>query len=105
MAKHQFHLSPEASDDLVSITRYIAAESGMARARSISGRITRKLQLLAFMPRMGIRWQAGGRLILRSSVAPWVVFYEIMPDDSGIHVLRIVDGRRDLLAIFEAPDN
>jgi plasmid stabilization system protein ParE len=104
MAKHQFRLSPEASRDFVSITRYITAESGRARAETISARISRKIQILAFMPRMGVRWQVGGRTLLRSSVAPWVVFYEIMPDDSGIHVLRIVDGRRDLETLFEDRD-
>jgi plasmid stabilization system protein ParE len=104
MAKHQFRLSPEASHDLVSITRYIAAESGRARAEAIAARITRKIQILAFMPRMGVRWPAGARVLLRSSVAPWIVFYEVMPDDGGIHVLRIVDGRRDLETLFEPGD-
>lgn len=104
MAKHQFRLSPEASRDLVSITRHIAVESGRTRAQAVAARIVRKIQALALMPRMGVRWHVGGREMRRSTVAPWVIFYELMPDDSGIYVLRVVDGRRDLEILFESED-
>ncbi len=57
---------------------------------------------LAFMPGMGHRrhydLEEGARML---PVTPWTIVYDPLPDDGGILVQRILDGRRDLDAIFK----
>ncbi len=95
MAQPQFLLSPEALSDLENIAGYIALESGPARAEDVVARIERTLRTLAFMPGIGRqRRELDGNPFL-FPIPPWIVFYELATDLSGIVVLRIYDGRRD----------
>jgi plasmid stabilization system protein ParE len=48
MALPHFVLSPEAVADLEAIANYIAAESGVERARSGVARLYRSLNMLAY---------------------------------------------------------
>ena len=71
------------------------------RATGVVERIWKTMHNLAFMPGMG-----RGRSYLEAEtrafpVAPWLIVYDPLPGDDGILVQRILDGRRDLAAIFK----
>jgi toxin ParE1/3/4 len=100
MAQPRFVLSPQAVADLVTLESYIAEESGTIRAQAVLARIYRSLGMLAF-------WPSAGRISSdiegephRFPVPPWIIFYEPTPERDGIHVLRVLDGRRDLGSIL-----
>jgi plasmid stabilization system protein ParE len=91
-------LSDRATDDLRGIISYIADQSGDLRAQSIRERILKTLGTLAARPRIGRTTRAMEPGTRCFSTPPWIIFYD--PDLTGIHVVRIVDGRRDLAALF-----
>jgi toxin ParE1/3/4 len=70
-------------------------------------RIEEKVTLLATQPRLGRR-RSDIRPRTRMPVdAPYLLLYETMPDtDEGpvqvVEIVRVVDGRRDLKAMFKA---
>ena len=102
MADPTFLLSPEASDDLLAIADYIARESGMLRAQGVVERISRTLGAIAYTPNAGRpRLDLDGAPLL-FPVPPWLILYEPEPGLSGIYILRIYDGRRDLERLFRA---
>jgi plasmid stabilization system protein ParE len=88
-------LSSRAKADIRRITRHIAKESGMARARAVEARINRGVQTLTFAPNAGrLRddLPKGPRTFV---VSPWVIIYR--PLDRGrVLVARILDGRMDI---------
>ncbi len=58
----------------------------------------RSIRVLASMPRMGTSkayLEPGQRTF---AVKPWLIVYDPLPN--GISVARIVDGRRDVPALF-----
>jgi toxin ParE1/3/4 len=91
--------SPESEDDLLSIWRWGAFRFSPAIADAHLRDIHRAAMRLAFSPFMGRErkdLRAGIREIV---VYPTVLFYRISGD--RIEVVRVVDGRRDLAALFE----
>ena len=88
--------SVRAECDLEGIFDYIAAESGRSRALNVLNRLNGAMALLETSPRLGrVRTDLDGAP--RSlSVKPWLIFYDVLADDSGVLILRIIDGRRDL---------
>lgn len=95
-------VSSEADADLKEISGFIAEHDGAVRAAAVAERIRKTMHNLAFMPGMGRRGSSylepGSRIF---PVAPWTIVYEPLPDGDGILVQRILDGRRDLAAIFK----
>jgi toxin ParE1/3/4 len=93
-----------ARDDLLDIYEAIALEQPAAAER-IFDRIEAKTELLRTQPRMGGR-RRDIRPALRMLVeAPYLILYRIEPDtDDGplqsVEIVRVVDGRRDLAALF-----
>jgi plasmid stabilization system protein ParE len=97
----QLIVSPEADADLEAIATFIAERDGVARATAVAERIWKTVQNLALMPRMG-----GSRAYLSKGrrafpAPPWTIVYRPLPDDGGILVQRILDGRRNLTTIFK----
>jgi toxin ParE1/3/4 len=93
-------LSDEAKHDLRSIEAYIAEHDGEMRAAAVRSRLDQVMRRLAFMPGIG-----GRRSYLKPKqrafpVSPWTIYYEALPDGIGVRIVRIIDGRRDLPAIF-----
>ena len=98
MADRIVSLSAKADNDLREIIRYIAEHSGDMHAQSVRIRILKELALLAARPRIGSRTsdlEPGARCF---SLPPWKIFYD--PMATGIEVARIIDSRRDLVALF-----
>lgn len=93
-------LSKLAVQDLRDLFAYIAEESGSDRAELVIRRIEATAQSLAEWPGIGrIRHNLDGSP-RAFSVGPWLIIYEALPDQAGISVWRIVDGRRDLQALI-----
>jgi toxin ParE1/3/4 len=101
----RFVLSPRALSDLQGLESYITDESGAQRAEAVIARIYRLLNMLAYWPKAGpIHKEIEGNP-RTFAISPWIVFYEPSPELDGIHVLRVLDGRRDLGAIFPLKTN
>ncbi len=100
MAEPTFVLSADASDDLLSIAIFIAAESGLMRARGVVDRISRTLGAIAYTPNAGRPQHDLDGEPLLFPISPWLILYEPEPGLGGIYVLRILDGRRDLPRLF-----
>lgn len=96
--------TPRARADVKKIYIDIAREQPAAAERYIA-RIRQKIELLAEQPRMGQRHReifVSARMLVE---APYVILYETTPDtDNGdihtVEIVRVVDGRRDLPALF-----
>jgi toxin ParE1/3/4 len=90
--------SPEAHADLKEIWSYYAEAAGRQTAESIARNIGRVCTMLEAHPLAG-RTRNDLRPGLRSiAVRPHVVFYRVIDDNPEI--VRVLDGRRDLDAIF-----
>lgn len=100
MAGPSIERSFGARRDVKQLALWIGRESGVARARSVAERLEAAFQLLARRPHLGrVRRDFVGEP--RSfSVAPWLIVYEPLENNSGIHLLRILDSRRDIAALM-----
>jgi toxin ParE1/3/4 len=96
--------SPQARDDLLKIYLLIGREQPSSAERYFA-RIEEKVEHLRSDPRMGPRKREIRRDARMLVEAPYLILYCTHPDtDEGpvdaIEVVRIVDGRRKLSAIF-----
>lgn len=96
--------TPRARADVKKIYVDIGREQPQSAERYFK-RFRDKAKLLADHPRLGERHPEifpSARMLVE---APYVILYEIMPDtDEGdvhtVEIVRVVDGRRDLEALF-----
>jgi toxin ParE1/3/4 len=93
---------PRARTDLVEIWNYIADDSE-AQADAFLDTIDRKLALLADQPNMGRVRRELGDEIRSVPLGRYTIFYVAIP--SGIEVVRVLHGARDLDAIFQSDGN
>jgi toxin ParE1/3/4 len=94
----------DAERDLEELFDYIAEDSGAQRAELVLRRIEQTLFNLADWPFIGkVRPELDGTP-RTFSIWPWIVIYEPQSDGRGIIVWRIVDGRRNLPQLVNAPD-
>jgi toxin ParE1/3/4 len=92
--------SPQSRTDILQIYLRIAADNPSAADRFLA-RIERRATTLAEHPRLGPRRdqiRPGARMLIER---PYLILYEIRPDDETaavekIEIVRVVDGRRDL---------
>lgn len=96
MARPHAVLSNDAKQDIDDLFAWLAADSGVGRAEVVLQRIFTTIERVAAMPRIGrVRHDLDGKP--RSfSVWPWLIVYEPLPTGQGVHVWRIMDGRRDI---------
>jgi plasmid stabilization system protein ParE len=88
--------SVTARAEFSAIIKYIAEQDGVRNAERVHAGIGETLQTLAFMPTMGRKrpdLEPESRIF---STAPWLIVYRPLPDQAGIRVQRIVDGRRNI---------
>lgn len=89
-----FMISPQAEFDLAEIWDYIAADSPNA-ADIMIGRVLEHARLVSTQPRMGRpRWDLAPE-VRSSPVGPYLMFYRPR-EASGIWIVRIIHGRRDI---------
>lgn len=95
--------TPLAREDLKEIGRYIAKQS---QSRSVAIRfldsIEQRLRLHATQPETGERRPDLGEEVRHFAVGHYVVFYR--PIESGIEVLRVFHGSRDIPTIWRSPE-
>jgi toxin ParE1/3/4 len=102
-ADKQLIWSPEAIGDLSDIWNYYAAVASPRSADNVIRRIGDAVRLLEDHP-YGGRARDEVRRGLRSVAAnPHVIFYRLTPNDIA-QIVRVIDGRRDIEAIFDAPE-
>jgi toxin ParE1/3/4 len=89
---------PRASADLSEIWEFIAQEK-IERADAFIDRIDEKFRVLAAQPLMGRERKELGKGIRSLAMAPYVIFYEALPD--GVIIVRVLHGARDVEAQFE----
>jgi toxin ParE1/3/4 len=95
--------SSEAQADLSDIWNYYAQVAGRRIADNIVRGIVNATRLLEDHP-YGGRSRDEVRPGLRSVVAnPHVIFYRVTADQVA-QIVRVLDGRRDIDAIFDEPD-
>lgn len=91
--------TPQAELDVVTLYASLYVHNPLAAERVVS-RIEQKVLLLARHPKLGVE-RADIRPALRMlSAPPYLIFYLIVPGEGDeteeVHLLRIIDGRRDL---------
>lgn len=91
-------LSERAARDLRRIRRYIAKESGIARADLVVDRIGALCRLLADQPDAGRAHPELGLGVRVCVSDSYLVFY--VPRRGTIEIARVIDGRRDVLAAW-----
>ncbi len=93
----------QAKDDLLEIKRYIARESGSQRiAFQFTHKIREQCQRLAELPGHIGRPRPELREGLRSfTYGNYVIF--IRYNDNTLEVITIIEGHRDVEALFERP--
>lgn len=89
---------PLAEEDLIDIWSYIAEESPI-QADKFLDKLQRNLEKLVVLPEMG-RERPEIKKDLRSFVfKPYVIFYRKVK--SGIEIIRVLHGARDIPALFQ----
>lgn len=93
--------APEAESDLEAIVYHIAIQDGRpAVAEKIAHELRDKCASYANYPLTGESEPRLGTDCRRFRYKRWAVFYK--PIETGIAVLRIVDGARDFDRLFES---
>jgi toxin ParE1/3/4 len=93
--------SNAAKADLIDIWVYIATENPAAADKQID-RIDAVVTKLLDFPRLGSARHDIGPELRGLVVNRYLVLYRVRDDDKVIELLRVVDGRRDLAALFTA---
>ena len=85
---------PSANLDLYEIWEYVALRSP-ASADKLLRRIYDAFDLLAQNPRMGKEQYHLAPNLRSLSVKPYIIFYEPLPDQEGVEIVRVLHQRQD----------
>jgi toxin ParE1/3/4 len=97
----EFIRSASSGQDLDEIFARVAADNGLDVAVAQLERLEKSLGRLAAFPQLDRARRDLGENTFTLPVRPWVIIYDLAEGD--VEVLRIVDGRRDLSALFDEP--
>lgn len=92
-----YTFSPDAIRDLEEICDGLTLIDAAVASR-LFDRIRQKCKLVAGFPNMGKRYEELAPDLRGFVVDSYCVFYYPLPD--GIEIVRVIDGRRDIEAIF-----
>lgn len=92
--------TPAARGDLLEIWLYIAQDNLEAADRFLDT-INEKCLLLAERPEMGPNRSDLGPHVRSFAVRDYLIYYR--PIQTGIEVLRVIHGSRDIPAVFHQP--
>lgn len=97
----QLRYLAQAKDDLISIKKYIARETGsQSTALQYTGKIREQCRKLADLPGEIGRLRPELRENLRSfPYGNYVIFF--MVNDDTLEIVTIIEGHRDIEAVFE----
>jgi plasmid stabilization system protein ParE len=96
MTQPRIVFSRLARADILDIESYIASASGEQRAELVVGRLHSAIRTLSCHPGMGRSRAYTKKGEFAFPVERWMIIFEPLPDLDGIHILRVIDGRRDL---------
>lgn len=96
----QIGRTSRAELDLVDIWFQIAKFDERAADRAIEF-IQRRCEVVLRFPHGGEACPAYGHNMRRFPAGNYVIFYK--PDEDGIQIVRVLDGRRDLEKVFFSP--
>jgi toxin ParE1/3/4 len=94
---NRYRLSRQARYDLADIRHYIARDKPLAADRQIEA-FFKRFQMLAANPEIGESRPDLANNLRSFSLGNYVIFYRLMP--SGIEVVRVASGHRDLGTLF-----
>ena len=94
---NRYRISRQARYDLAEIRHYIARDKPLAADRQIEA-FFKRFQMLAANPEMGEPRPDLADNVRSFSLGNYVIFYGPMP--SGIEVIRVASGYRDLGTLF-----
>jgi toxin ParE1/3/4 len=91
-------ISAQAERDLLDLWLYVAEDNSRAADRLLD-HINTTVQMVARYPQMGKRRDALRTGLRSFAVGDYVMFY--LPRDSGIVLVRVLSGYRDLDSLFD----
>ena len=97
----RYIVSPEASRDLDEISDYFAARNVEAGEQFVE-EFNRKCRNLINFPNMGRSYQEIITSVWGIPLMGYIIFYRAI--DSGIEIIRVVRGERDLPLLFSDED-
>ena len=97
----RYRLSAPAEEDLRETWQYVAIESSADAADHLIDAIFDRFELLATQPRMGRSRPELGNGIRSLAVESHVIYYR---DDAEPLIARVLHGRRDQRAAWDADD-
>ena len=101
--KHAVYLTPEASDDLIDVYRYVATRDSVERADQLLDKLEDACRALSDFPSRGHvspELERVGVFDFREiHVKPYRIIYEIVARKVYVHA--VVDGRRDLQDLLQ----
>jgi toxin ParE1/3/4 len=99
----RYRLAPAARDDLKRISHYIAVERDAPQgAKRLREHFFDSFRLLAQNPLIGQACPEFGENMRIWPVGNYVVLY--VPQDSGIDIVQVVHGARNLPAVVRKPE-
>ncbi|HSI34318.1 MAG: type II toxin-antitoxin system RelE/ParE family toxin [Phycisphaerae bacterium] len=96
MERHSIHIAPRASAELVSIHKYIEAESPQ-NARAVLRRLFAAIDSLEIMPRRYEVHQSSRRAeraVHSMASPPFIVYYRVSDGEKAVHVIAVRHGAR-----------
>ena len=102
MAQQRYILSPEAISDLLDIEAFLTEREGRDRALTVIARLHRAMTSLSDYPGIGRRRREFRGEPQSYAVQSWIIFYRPNAGRTAVEIIRVIDGRRDLSAIFGA---
>ncbi|MEO1134819.1 MAG: type II toxin-antitoxin system RelE/ParE family toxin [Cyanobacteria bacterium J06639_1] len=95
----QFRLTEPAIADIEEIADYLARQSGLSRAEQFLNELDKKLAKVARFPNLGKRRDEILLGIRSLPLDRYLILY--VSTESGVDVLRVVSGYRDLTVLFD----
>src|SRR5437868_3537607 len=89
-------VSPKASSDFLNILERLADLAGSVIADRYASNLDLIYERLLRFPEIGSRRPRLGSLARIVVLDPYIVVYDYLRNDDIVHVVRIVDGRRNI---------
>lgn len=86
--------------DLASIADYLELVSDASLTKKILARFYHLFTLLAHWPDIGRAHKELTGNPRSFTIRPWIVFYEQATNLESVRILRVLDGRRDIVPLF-----
>lgn len=100
--RYSLRVSVQAKQDLRDLWRGIAEFSGLTKADRQLVQIEKKFQLLTQFPRSGPSREELRPGLRSYPAGNFVIFYRV--GETYVEIVRVLNGHRDIEALFQDPD-